>query len=294
MTDESFLECLKGGQTLFADGATGTNLLVRGLPRGVSSEQWVLDKPDEILRLEREFIQAGAKILLTCTFGANPFRLDEAGLTGRSKEINRQAVELAQDAARDHPVFVAGSMGPLGKLLKPYGPILPEEAVSAFMEQAQTLSEAGADLIVIETQFDISEATAAVRAARAVSDLPLVVSFSYDRGTRTMMGVNPTKMAAAMQELNVDVLGINCGRSLEDNYKALLELRQATNLPIWFKPNAGLPEVDEVGNSRYSLPPKTMGEQALTWVTAGAAIIGGCCGTTPEHLKAIVSAVQGS
>ena len=294
MTESNFLECLKAGQRLVADGATGTNLLTRGLPRGVASEQWVLEKPDEIMRLEWDFIQAGAQIVLTCTFGANPFRLNEAGFAERSIEINHRAVELARKAAQDLPVFIAGSIGPLGKLLKPYGPILPDEAVSAYMEQAQILTDAGVDLLVIETQFDLNEATAAVRAAHAVSDLPLVVSFSYDRGTRTMMGVNPTKMAAALQELSVDVLGINCGRSLEDNYKALLELRQATQLPIWFKPNAGLPEVDEMGNTRYTLAPNSMAEQTPAWIAAGASIIGGCCGTTPDHLHAIATAVQGS
>jgi len=292
MTVSKFLELIKTGKTLIADGATGTNLLARGLPRGVASEQWVLDQPEEILRLERDFIQAGAQILLTCTFGANPNRLAEAGLRERLSEINHRAVELARQAAQNLPVFIAGSISPLGKLLQPYGPVAVDEAISAYTEQAQALSEAGADLLVIETQYDLSEATAAVRAARTVTSLPVVVSFSYDRGTRTMMGVNPSKMASVMVEHDVDVLGINCGRSLEDNYKALIELRQATQLPIWFKPNAGLPEVDESGNSRYTLSPQAMGEQVSTWISAGAAIIGGCCGTTPDHLKAIAEAAQ--
>jgi 5-methyltetrahydrofolate--homocysteine methyltransferase len=285
-----FLERLHSGEILLADGATGTNLFARGLPRGVSSEAWVLDNPQEIIKLHQDFIEAGAQIILTCTFGANPRRLEESGLGGRSPEVNQKAVELAQQAVAGRDVLVAGSIGPLGKLLKPYGPLSAEEAFEAYKEQAQAFSVTSLDLLIIETQFDINEATAAVQAVRSTSDLPLVISFSYDRGTRTMMGVSPTKMAAAMSALDVNMLGINCGRSLADNLNALFEIRQVTTLPIWFKPNAGLPQVDEQGNSVYSLSPEEMGKEVSKWLSAGASVIGGCCGTSPQHLQAISKA----
>lgn len=289
MDQTPFLKRLKKSEKLVADGATGTNLLQRGLPRGVSSERWVLENPDEIIRLHQDFINAGAQIILTCTFGANALRLAEAGIQDQLQEVNHRAVALARQAVSDSgkPVYISGSIGPLGKLLKPYGPLSPEEATAAYKEQIQALAEARVDLLVIETQFDLAEGTAAVHAARSVSELPLVVSFSYDRGTRTMMGVNPTQMAKVMNNLEVDILGINCGRSLEDNLNALKELRQATSKPIWFKPNAGLPTVDELGNSVYTLEPQAMGNQASDWLEAGAAVIGGCCGTSPDHLRAI-------
>jgi 5-methyltetrahydrofolate--homocysteine methyltransferase len=292
MDHKTFIERIQCGEILVADGATGTNLLQRGLPRGVSSENWVLTKPDQIVQLHQEFICAGAQIILSCTFGANAYRLEESSLDVNTIEINHTAVKLAHKAIDEQRIFIAGSIGPLGKLLKPYGPVEISDAEAAYAEQAQALTKAGVDFLLIETQFDLTEAAAAVRGAHTVSHLPLVVSFSFDRGKHTMMGISPTKMVKEMASLSVDVLGINCGRSLEDNLFALRELRQATDLPIWFKPNAGLPKVDEEGNTFYNLSPRTMSENVQEWITAGANVIGGCCGTTPEHLAAIAQAVR--
>ena len=255
----SFLDRLHAGEILVADGATGTNLQQRGLARGMASERWVLDNPDQIVRLHSDFIQAGSDLILTSTFGATSIRLAASGLEARAAEINRKAANLARQAAGTSGTLVAGSIGPTGHLLKPFGPLEEEEAIAAFAAQAQALSAAGVDLLVIETQFDLSEAKAAIQGVRSVSNLPLVVSFSYDRGTRTMMGIRPATMASELADLGVDVLGINCGRSLEDNFKALVELRSATRLPIWFKPNAGLPILDEDANPTYSTTPEKMG-----------------------------------
>ena len=287
-----FLEWIQAGRVLVADGATGTNLQQRGLERGVPSEEWVLERPEEILRLHRDFIAAGANIILTSTFGASRIRLQVGNtLKGRAAEVNRRAVELARQAAQGTDTLVAASMGPTGQLLKPFGPLEEEEAEAAFAEQAGLLAQAGADLLVVETQFDLGEAKAALRAARASGGgLPVVCSFSYDRGTRTMMGVRPAQMATELEDL-ADVLGINCGRSLDDNLKALQELRKATAKPIWFKPNAGLPKVDELDNSSYDVTPAMMGARVPEWLAAGAQVVGGCCGTSPEHLAAIARGV---
>jgi 5-methyltetrahydrofolate--homocysteine methyltransferase len=288
----SFLERLRGGEILVSDGATGTNLQQRGLARGVAAEQWVLENPTQIMQLHRDFIQAGSDIILTSTFGATSIRLAATGLEARAAEVNRQAVSLARQVAGTSGALVGGSIGPSGQLLKPLGPLDEAEAVAAFAAQAQTLAEAGVDLLVIETQFDLGEAKAAIQGVRSVTALPLVVSFSYDRGTRTMMGVRPATMAAELAELGVNVLGINCGRSLEDNFKALGELRSSTTLPIWFKPNAGLPVLDANANPTYTTSPEMMGSVAPTWLAAGAQIVGGCCGTSPAHLAAIAQAVK--
>ena len=164
--------------------------------------------------------------------------------------------------------------------------------MASFAAQAKTLAEAGADLLVIETQFDLGEAEAAIQGVRSVSNLPLVCSFSFDRGTRTMMGVRPAQTARQLEILGVDVVGINCGRSLDENLNALKELREATLLPVWFKPNAGLPRLDDDGCPVYDVTPENMGFCACDWVTAGANVVGGCCGTSPEHLQHIAKAVK--
>ena len=290
----SFLERLQAGDVLVADGATGTNLQQRGLARGTPSERWVLENPSQIGALHSDFIAAGSDIVLTSTFGGTTVRLEQAGLAARAAEVNRRGVEIARQAAAaaGRQVFVAGSIGPTGHLFKPLGPLDEADAFAAFAAQAKALAEAGADLLVVETQYDLAEAKCAVGAVKSVTDLPLVVSFSYDRGTRTMMGVRPAAVAAEFGELGACALGINCGRSLEDNRKALAELRAATALPIWFKPNAGLPVLDEEANPTYTITPAQMGAEAPAWLAAGAQIVGGCCGTSPAHLAEIARAVK--
>jgi 5-methyltetrahydrofolate--homocysteine methyltransferase len=292
MNKVSFLESVRTGRHLVADGASGSNLMARGLPSGSTAENWVLEQPAQIIRLHQEFIAAGADILLTSTFGATSLHLAGSTLAGRGIEVNQRAVELARQAAGESPVWVAGSLGPVGALLKPYGPLDPAAVTESYAEQARALAEGGADLLAIETQFDLGEAKAAIQGVRSVTDLPLVCSFSYDRGRRTMMGLSPTQAARQLADLGIDIIGINCGRSLEENLQNLLELRQATSLPIWFKPNAGLPQLDEQGRTTYSVSPADMGAQVPAWLEAGAQIVGGCCGTSPEHLAQIAQAVK--
>jgi 5-methyltetrahydrofolate--homocysteine methyltransferase len=310
------MERLRAGEILAADGATGTNLQARGLERGQPSETWLFERPEEIVRLHQDFLQAGADILLTCSFGASPLRLG-ASAAGRSPaEVNRRAVELARQAIqgfgeakpgqaslRQNP-YIAGSLGPSGQLLRPYGPLDEEQVFASYAEQAQALVEAGVDLLVIETQFDLNEASQALKAAlQAGGSLPIVVSFSYDRGTRSMMGVRPAQMAAHFAVLVEQaqpeqiLLGVNCGRSLEENLQALKELRLATSQPpnsvrLWFKPNAGLPKAGAQGEALYEVTPEAMGALVPTWIAAGAQIVGGCCGTSPAHLAAIAAAAH--
>ncbi len=275
-----------------ADGATGTNQIARGLPSGLTAESWVMDHPDRVTQLYDDFVRAGADIILTSTFSASSFRLKNSPLDGKSDLVNKKAVELAKSAAGAAQVYIAGSLGPVGQLIKPYGPLSFDEVKTAYADQARSISDSGADLLVIETQFDMNEVTAAIDGARQVSNLPLVVSLSYDRGRRTMMGVSPTSAAKQLEALPVDMIGINCGRSLDENLNNLVELRQATTKPIWFKPNAGLPHLDSQGKTVYDLTPDAMGALVQSWLDAGAQIVGGCCGTTPEHLREIASHVK--
>jgi len=291
---QTFLELLQSGETLVADGATGTNLQAVGLKAGMHPEAWVLEQPEKILALEKAFVEAGSDIILTCTFGGTRLRLKDSPYADRAAEVNQRAVEIARQAAQARPeVMVAGSMGPVGGLLKPYGPLTFEEVRGAYLEQAEALTGAGVDLLVIETQFSLEEAKAALEAARRAGDLPAVVSFSYDRGTRTMMGVKPAQVVQTFQPLGVAAIGANCGTTLENMETIVKEYAgMAPGLVIWAKPNAGLPVLGNDGAATYAVTPEQMAQFAVRYVQARARIVGGCCGSTPAHVAAIARAVK--
>jgi 5-methyltetrahydrofolate--homocysteine methyltransferase len=293
MAQHRFLERLSQGEVFVSDGATGTNLQRMGLPVGAPGEVWVLENPEGILSLNQAFVEAGSDILLTCTFGATRMRLRAANLEDQFEAVNRKAIQITREAAMATDILVAGSIGPLGHMLEPLGTVSVDEAEKEFAAQAALLTEGGVDLIIVETQFDLNEASAAIRGVRSIDrQIPLVCSFSYDRGTRTMMGVKPEQMAEIIGAMDVDLLGINCGRSLDENLAALKALNAATEKPIWFKPNAGLPEMDEAGRPTYSVSPAEMGALVPEWLANGARVVGGCCGTSPDHLTAIAQAAH--
>jgi len=293
MAKSPFLERLSAGKALVLDGATGTNLQTRGLPVGTPSDLWVMDNPEAVLALHREFVAAGSDLILTNTFGSSRIHLGHAGLAERFEATNRQAVALARQAVEGTGVMVGGSLGPLGEMVEPLGSLPEADAQAEYAAQARLLVEAGVDALVIETQFVLVEARAALRGVRFATELPVVVSFSYDRGTRTMMGVKPGQMVQVFAEMGVAAVGINCGRSVDENFKVLQEVRALTDLPVWFKPNAGLPQAQADGSLVYSVRPEDMGAQAKLWLAAGANLVGGCCGTSPDHLRAIAQAVKG-
>jgi 5-methyltetrahydrofolate--homocysteine methyltransferase len=287
----SFIERLNAGEILVSDGATGTNLQAAGLPLGVPPEDWVFDAPEKILALHRSFIEAGSDIVLTCTFGGTRLRMRDSQYADRAPELNRRAAELARQAAGDNH-WVAGSMGPTGALMEPLGELTHDEAVNAYAEQAKALTDGGVDFLLLETFFALEEATAAIEGVKRGSQLPLVVSFSYDQGTRTMMGLSPTQVAQAIVPLGVTALGANCGKDLDTMEKIVTELAaQKTGLPLWIKPNAGLPRM-EGDRSVYDLPPAKMGQAAQRFIELGARIVGGCCGNSPTHVAAIARAAH--
>jgi len=289
-----FLEHLKAGDVLVADGATGTNLQKMGLKPGIAPEDLVIDNPDLLSQLANRFVQAGSDIILTCTFGGTRLRMKESKYVERCVEVNQRAAELARKAASARQgVLVAGSMGPTGALMKPLGPLTLEEAFATFAEQAKALAEGGVDLLIIETMFALDEAGAAFDAARSVTDLPIVVSFSYDRGVRSMMGVKPVQVMKTFSEKGAAAVGANCGTTLENMEKIVAEYTAtAPGFPIWAKPNAGLPRTDENNVAIYDVTPEQMGAAALRNIAAGARIVGGCCGSSPEHVAGIASAVK--
>lgn len=295
MNSSDFLSLLNTKQTLVLDGATGTNLQKRGLPIGTAPETWLFDNSAGISQLYSDFVEAGSDIILTCTFGGNRTRLAHANLAEKIVDVNQTAVQLAKIVTKGKDVLVAGSLGPTGEMMQPFGTLSEDEVFDIYQQQAKIIIPAGVDLLVIETQFDLNEAQAAVRAVRSVDpDIALVCSFSYDRGVRTMMGVKPFQMAEIFNEMEVDALGINCGKSLEDNLSVLKALKENTSKPIWFKPNAGLPTSNLDGSTNYDVTPEMMGAHVPEWIEAGARLIGGCCGTSPEHLAAIAGGVKGN
>jgi 5-methyltetrahydrofolate--homocysteine methyltransferase len=291
MNSHEFTNRLIEKNIIVADGATGTNLIQRGLEQGATVENWVIDNPEKIKKLHLDFIEAGAEIILTSTFGGSEIRLEQSGLGDEAEQVNHTAVTLAKEAVKNTNVLVAGSMGPLGHMLKPFGTLEIREAESYYARQAAILCAAGVDIIVIETQFDLNEAKAAISGVKFSCQQAIICSFSFDRGVKTMMGVSPSSFAREVDSLGLSAIGINCGKSIDDNINALKELSDNTKLPIWFKPNAGLPHLDESGEPAYDITPDQMAENATAWIEAGARIIGGCCGTTPEHLKAIANII---
>jgi 5-methyltetrahydrofolate--homocysteine methyltransferase len=292
-----FLERLNSGEILVADGATGSNLQKMGLRPGQAPEDLIIDNPALLLKLESSFVEAGSDIILTCTFGGTRMRMKDSNYQDRTPEVNIRAAELAHRAAAaaGRPnVLVAGSMGPLGTLIKPYGPLEAEQVHETFAEQAKALAEGGADLLLIETMFSFEETTAAYEGARSVTELPIVVSFSYDRGTRSMMGVKPMDVMKRYTEMGAEVVGANCGNTLENMEIVVKEYADTVpNFPIWAKPNAGIPRMDiQTEQAIYDMGPQDMAAYARKYVALGARIVGGCCGSTPEHVAAIVKAVK--
>src|SRR5438128_1442100 len=279
-----------GDRVVVADGATGTNYQDLGIEPGVAPEEWVHDAPDRVRELHRRFVEAGSDLVLTCSFGATSLRLADGPLAGRSAEVNARAAQLAREAAGDDPL-VAGSLGPTGQLVEPYGLLTRESCVAAFAEQAQALADGGVDLLVLETFFALEEALWAIEAVQEATDLPLVSSFSFDQGTHTMMGLSPTDVVAAVEPLGVAALGANCGRSLRDTDAIVTEfLAAGPTLPLWVKPHAGVPRM--VGDAVvYDADPETLAQHVRDYVDRGARIVGGCCGSTPEHIAAIARAL---
>jgi methionine synthase I (cobalamin-dependent) len=285
------LERLGSGEILIADGATGTMLQAAGLPAGTPGEAWILERPEEIVRLHSAYLEAGSQILLTSTFGGTRARLKATGLDVQVTEINRRAAELTRQVAGDD-VYVAGDIGPSGQMMVPIGSLTYEAAVELFGEQAQALAAGSVDFIYIETMSDLQEAKAAVEGARRGCDLPVFCTFSFDTHGRTSMGVSPSQAAQAMAELGVPAIGANCGHAPEEVMDILPQMRKgAPDAYLIAKPNAGLPRMVE-RQVVYDATPDSMADLACRYADLGARIIGGCCGSSPAHIAAIAAAIR--
>jgi methionine synthase / methylenetetrahydrofolate reductase(NADPH) len=276
-------------QTLLADGAMGTMLHARGVGFDKCFDELNLANPSAVAEIHRAYIEAGAQLVITNTFGANRFKLTKHGLEDKVVEINKAGVDLAKRvvAASFRDVLVAGDVGPLGVRIAPYGRVKPETAREAFAEQIRALAESGVDLIVIETFSDLYEIREAITAARETCDLPVVASVTFTRDDRTLLGDGPMKVARMLQECGVDVIGVNCSGGPAQLLRLLKQMIQAVpSGKFWIKPNAGWPE-QVSGRIMYPAEAEYFGEYALSFREAGASIVGGCCGTTPAHIAAM-------
>ncbi len=289
MTD--FLSLLSSTTPLLTDGAMGTLLHTHGVEHTHCFDELNLTEPAKVADVHRQYIEAGAQIILTNTFGANRFKLSKHGLENKLAEINRAGVELAKRvvSASFKDVLIAGDIGPLGVRIAPYGRVQPLEAREAFGEQVRALAAAGVDLIVIETMTDLYETVEAIHACKGgvTPPLPVVATMTFTRDDRTLLGDEPAKVALALRDAGADVIGVNCSGGPAQLIRILRQMRQAApEAHFWVKPNAGWPE-HVGGRVMYAAAPEYFRDYAVEFWKAGANVIGGCCGTTPEHIAAM-------
>ncbi len=285
---------LETRETLLLDGATGTMLMERGLESGDPPEEWNVIYPDNIRWLYRQYLDAGSDIILTNSFGGTGFRLKLHKMQDRVVEFNQAAARLARAEAdaTPRPVLVAGSIGPSGELLAPLGEMTFEGAVAGFAKQISALAEGGADLIWIETMSDMNEVRAAFEAARLVCNLPIAGTFSFDTHGRTMMGLRGEEVAKMLKEWGAAAVGANCGNNLSDTERVITEMRAVDpDLILISKANAGIPEWSN-GQQAYNGTPEIMAQHALRTRSYGAKLIGACCGSTPDHIRAMKEALS--
>lgn len=277
---------------ILADGAMGTMLHGRGVSFEKCFDELNLTNPDAVAQVHSEYIEAGARLILSNTFGANRFKLGQHGLDDQVVQINKAGVQLARRLAAGRDVFVAGDVGPLGVRIAPFGRVQPEQARAAFAEQISALCAAGADLIVVETVSDLYEIREAARAAREVCSLPLVTSVTFTRDDRTVLGDDPMSVARTLQEAGADVIGVNCSGGPAQLLRILKQMRHAAPQALfWVKPNAGWPQ-QVGGRIMYPADPDYFADYAVAFRSAGASIVGGCCGTTPQHIAAMRRALD--
>ena len=293
----TWADLLRTGEPIVADGAMGTMLMANGLEFGDPPELWNVEHPEIIRRVQRGYLDAGAQVLLTNTFGGNRLRLELHGREDRVDQLNRTAAVLARvevDAA-DHPAIVAGDLGPTGQIMETIGGTLtPEIARDVFAQQAHALVAGGVDVLWVETMSDVAEAVAAIRGAKdAAPDKPVIATMSFDTRGRTMMGVTPEQAAAALLEAGASAIGGNCGNGPEELVPVIEKMRAAfPDAVLVAKGNVGMPQL--VGMAvEYETTPQTMAEFALRFRGAGATVVGACCGSTPPHLRAMADAIRG-
>jgi 5-methyltetrahydrofolate--homocysteine methyltransferase len=282
---------------VLGDGAMGTMLQAAGLVTGGLPEEWNASHPDAVRGILQGYVDAGAQVITANSFGGNRHRLASEGLQDRARELNLAAARLGGEVAgaADHPILVAGSMGPTGEIFAPLGKLDPQDAKAVYAEQAAALAEGGVDFILVETMSALEEVEAAVSGARGATDLPIAVTMTFDTHFRTMMGVKPAQAVKALHAMGIRVIGANCGNGPGEIERVLGEMAEAKppDVLLVAQSNAGLPKYDAAsGQMRYDGTPEVMAAYALKMRDMGVRYIGACCGSTPAHIRAMGEALR--
>ena len=283
-------------KALLIDGAMGTMLQKYGLKQGECSEEWNISHPQVVQDIHQEYIKAGVDIILTNTFGANGIKLSNFGLENDTLKINEIAVNIAKDAINKERsskkrIFIAGSVGPTGKILEPYGDLKVSEVYKNYKEQMIIFEKAGVDLIILETFYDLEEIKSALKATKENTNLMVIASMTFDKNLKTIYGVDPEKAVIVLEREGADGVGANCGTGPEILYKVLKIMKKASHTYLMVEPNAGIPEFVN-GKVVYPASPEVMADYSEKFIRLGLNLIGGCCGTTPLHIKAMSDKIK--
>ena len=282
MTKQEFQKLTEN--ILFLDGATGSNLMAQGMPRGICTERWVIEHRDVIQKLQKSYIEAGSRIIYAPTFGGNRLSLKQHGLENKIQEINSTLVSYSREIA-GNKAFVAGDITTSGQFVTADGEYTYEDAFEMYKEQITILKNAGVDLIAAETMINIEETLAAVDAANSVCDLPVMCTVTVEADGSIFSGGNAVEAAVAFESAGAAAVGINCSVGPDQLVSVIRNIREAVSIPVIAKPNAGMPVIDDQGNAVYSMNPADFAKHMQVLVENGAGIIGGCCGTTPDFIR---------
>ena len=282
MTKQEFQKLTEN--LLFLDGATGSNLMAQGMPRGICTERWVIEHRDVIQKLQESYIEAGSLIIYAPTFGGNRLSLKQHGLENKIQEINSTLVSYSREIA-ENKAFVAGDITTSGQFVTADGEYTYEDAFEMYKEQITILKNAGVDLIAAETMINIEETLAAVDAANSVCDLPVMCTVTVEADGSIFSGGNAVEAAVAFESAGAAAVGINCSVGPDQLVSVIRNIREAVSIPVIAKPNAGMPVIDDQGNAVYSMNPADFAKHMQVLVKNGAGIIGGCCGTTPDFIR---------
>ena len=282
MTKEEFQKLTE--KVTLLDGATGSNLFVMGMPRGICSEDWILDHPDVLIELQKAYVEAGSQILCAPTFGANRFNLSSYGLGAQVEEMNHELVKISKKAV-DGKAYVAGDVTAIVKMIGMSPEATYEKAMERYKEQMRYLVDAGVDVILMETMTSMDEAMAALEAAQQVCDLPVLCSMTIDADGSIYAGGHIFEAAETLQEMGADAVGINCSVGPEQLVSIVEGLNQRLHIPMIVKPNAGMPKISDTGEASYDMTPERFGRNMKVLLEKGAKIVGGCCGTTPDYIR---------
>ncbi|MDY4693890.1 MAG: homocysteine S-methyltransferase family protein [Blautia sp.] len=282
MTKEEFQKL--SDNIILLDGATGSNLMAAGMPRGTCTESWILEHKEVLQNLQKAYVKAGSQIVYAPTFGGNRYNLSFHGLENRLSEINQRLVEISREAV-GHNIYVAGDITTTGKMMSPAGDMTYEAAYEAYCEQIKILADSGVDLIVAETMINIEETLAALDAAGSVCSLPVMCTMTVEADGSIFSGGNAVEAAIALEDAGACAVGINCSVGPDQLVSVVQNIKEQVSVPVIAKPNAGMPIIDDKGNAIYKMNAQEFARHMKVLMDSGASIIGGCCGTTPEFIQ---------